>query len=67
MTSQQLKEKKRIKLTIDKILDYEDGKLNETEEIGLFQELINSGLAWQLQGSYGRTAEVLIQKGLCEG
>jgi hypothetical protein len=31
----------------------------------MFQRLINSGIAWQLQGHYGRTAMRLLDKGLC--
>mgnify|MGYP001397707787 CR=1 FL=1 len=46
------------------IIAYEAGELNETETIELFQELVNSGLAWQLQGHYGRTAAALIDAGL---
>lgn len=30
------------------------------------QELIDSGLAWQLQGYFGRTCQQLINEGLCE-
>lgn len=30
-----------------------------------WQHLINSGLAWQLQGWFGRTAERLIAAGDC--
>ena len=30
-----------------------------------FQALIDSGLVWQLQGSYGRTAIALIEQELC--
>ena len=43
-----------------KIIDYEMGSLSKSETISLFQELVNSGLAWKLQGHYGRTAQALI-------
>lgn len=51
---------------VDKIIAYESGELNEEETIELFQELVNSGLAWQLQGHYGRTAMDLINAGLVQ-
>ena len=50
---------------IDKIIAYECGELDEEGILELFQELIDSGLAWQLQGSYGRTARALIEAGYC--
>lgn len=50
---------------VDKIISYEQGELEEEEIVELFQELINSGLAWQLQGHYGRTAKYLIEEGVC--
>jgi hypothetical protein len=50
---------------IDKIIAYESGELGETETIELFQELIDSGLAWKLQGHYGRMAKYLIDNGYC--
>ncbi len=52
--------------TLDFIMDYEGGTLkNEAALVRGFQELINTGLAWQLQGHYGRTAKALIDAGLC--
>jgi hypothetical protein len=48
---------------IDKIIRYEQEGLNHEDTISLFQELVDSGLAWQLQGHYGRVAEALIEGG----
>jgi hypothetical protein len=48
---------------IDKIIRYEQEGLNEDDTIALFQELVDSGLAWQLQGHYGRVATALIEAG----
>ena len=50
---------------IDKIMAFESGELDEDGIIELFQELIDSGLVWQLQGSYGRMANSLIENGYC--
>jgi len=50
---------------IDKIIAFENGELTEKEVIELFQELINTGEVWSLQGSYGRLAKQLIDAGLC--
>lgn len=52
--------------TLDFIMSYEDGTASEEEIVKGFQGLIDTGLAWQLQGHYGRTAEMLIQRGLCK-
>ncbi len=49
---------------IDKIIAYENDDLNTREFLALFQELVNTGQAWSLQGHYGRTAKSLIDKGL---
>lgn len=47
------------------ISDYEGGRLEQDQVVAGFQELVNSGLAFQLQGSYGRMATQLIEQGLC--
>ena len=46
------------------IIAFESGELDQDGVIELFQNLVNSGLAWSLQGSYGRTAKALIEAGL---
>ena len=46
------------------IMDYEMGHMEEDRIIDLFQRLVDSGLAWRLQGHYGRTAATLIERGL---
>lgn len=50
---------------VDLMMDFEQGILSEEDTIALFQELIDTGMAYQLQGSYGRTAEALIEAGYC--
>ena len=44
----------------DKIIEYECEGLSDIETLKLFAELIKNGMAWSLQGSYGRTARDLI-------
>lgn len=50
---------------IDAIMAYEAGELDDDDTVALFQRLINSGLAWTLQGHYGRQATRYIEAGLC--
>ena len=47
------------------IMEYEDGSMDDDTCIIFFQKLIDNGMAWNLQGSYGRTAKQLIDAGLC--
>ena len=48
---------------VTRLMDYEDGDLDFDQTVALFQDLVNSGLAWSLQGTYGRTAKTLIDYG----
>ena len=50
---------------INQVIAYEQGELDEEGIIDMFQQLINSGLAWEMQGSYGRTAKALLDAGYC--
>lgn len=47
------------------IIKYEHGELDYEDAIEMFQGLIDTGLAWRLQGHYGRTAMRLIEDGVC--
>jgi hypothetical protein len=52
--------------SVDKIMAFESGEMNTQDEIiDFFQGLIDTGMAWQLQGSYGRAANSLIEAGHC--
>lgn len=49
---------------IDIAEGYQDPK-NEAEYIAAWQQLIDTGLAWSLQGWFGRTAKHMIEQGYC--
>jgi hypothetical protein len=46
------------------IIAYENGELDMTAFVKLFQYLVDTEMAWELQGHYGRTAMKLIKEGL---
>jgi hypothetical protein len=39
---------------------------DEQEVIDAWQHLVDTGLAWSLQGSFGRTAAQLIEEGIIQ-
>ncbi|MFJ3775251.1 hypothetical protein ACIPX0_26510 [Streptomyces sp. NPDC090075] len=50
-------------ITLD-LIAFEADELEIDEIVDLFATLIRSGMAWTLQGSYGRTAQALIDQGV---
>lgn len=50
---------------VGKIMAYESGEMSRQEIVDFFQEIIDSGYVWSLQGHYGRTARALIEAGYC--
>jgi hypothetical protein len=47
----------------DEIIAYEQGELDGPQTVRLFSLLVKNGMAWTLQGSYGRAARALILDG----
>ena len=47
-----------------RIIEFETGEATQEQVIELFQYLVDSGLAWSLQGSYGRIAQALLEEGI---
>lgn len=60
---------------LNDIIKYEAGDIGDStvpleeqlELLDFFQKLVDSGLAWRLQGQYGRVAANLIRLGLVDG
>lgn len=50
-------------MLFEKLMRYENGEMTQEEMLELFAHLIETGLAWTLQGSYGRTARELVRAG----
>ena len=48
------------------VIEFEAGNLDDDQIIEGFQHLIDNGMAWTLQGAYGRMAKSLIDNGLCQ-
>jgi hypothetical protein len=50
-------------IDIDEFLAYEHGEMGPDEVLDFFARLVVLGLAWTLQGSYGRQAAQFIESG----
>lgn len=57
-------EQPKRRFTVDQIIRYENGEMEQHEIVELFQLLVDTGDAWSLQGHYGRVAMHLIEAGL---
>ena len=51
---------------VGKIMSFEEGELDNEEVFALFQFLLDSGMIYNLQGSYQRMAEDLLLAGKIE-
>jgi len=54
-------------VSVSRIIEYENGDMSNDDAIAMFQEMIDDGSVWSLQGHYGRTAVALIKAGYCKG
>lgn len=55
----------RAETQVDAIIAYESGEMHPSDVVPFVQSLIDNGLAWSLQGSYGRLARACIDAGEC--
>ena len=53
-------------MTATLIIEGVEPETYEGQVIDAWQHLIDSAVVWQLQGSYGRTAQALIENGICK-
>lgn len=56
---------KNTNVSIDQIIRYENGEMEDDEMVEMFQAMIDTGMVWTLQGHYGRAAMRLIESGYC--
>lgn len=60
---------RKVKMTVVEAIDIIEGKneepASEEQTVDAWQYLINTGVCWELQGFYGRTAARLIEERVC--
>ena len=49
---------------VNALIGLDEGTLDDDELVELFQHLVDTGLAWQLQGRIGRQAADMIEAGV---
>lgn len=49
---------------VNKLIAFENGELSYEDSLAFVASLVKTGLAWQLQGFYGREAADFIAAGL---
>lgn len=50
--------------SVTDVIAFEEGEMTEDEAVEFIGGLVKSGMAWRLQGFYGRTANSMIEAGL---
>lgn len=59
----------KIQMTVVEAIDIIEGRdeepASEEETVNAWQYLINTGICWELQGFYSRTATRLIEERVC--
>lgn len=62
-----LAKSRKVKVTtanvVDFVIKYETGQMDAPTTLAFFRFLVKTGMAWTLQGSYGRAAQSLIDAG----
>jgi hypothetical protein len=53
-----------VGVNLTDIIKYENGEMDDEQVVNFFQDLYDSGVWVQLQGSYQRTMNDLVQAGL---
>jgi len=51
---------------LDLLMAYQGGPLSDEDTVELFQNLINSGLAWRLGSKFSRMAQHFLDSGQCQ-
>ena len=49
---------------VNALIGLDEGTIDDDELVELFQHLVDTGLAWQLQGRIGRQAADMIEAGV---